>query len=164
MLVPLKPLYLISQTPNLTCTDGHQSVLYPFCTPVDMAWPNQPADAAADPLAAQTTALKWLLPNQPATTLHPPTFEWTLFAQNDEFKLFQESTESWFHLQAIPDEPDDKGALLEYVHNCLGTTGSQKWNQWTPASVTTDEIAATKKSEKSFLDHLASQMDHTVSQ
>ena len=32
------------------------------------------------------------------------------------------------------------------------------------AGVTTDDVAATKKSAKSFLDHLASQMDHTVSQ
>ena len=72
--------------------------------------------------------------------------------------------ESWFHLQVIPDEPIDKGAHLEYILNFLGTTGHQKWNQWTPASVTTDDIAATKKSVKSFSDHLASQMDHTGSQ
>ena len=71
---------------------------------------------------------------------------------------------SWFSLQAIPEEPDDNGASLEYILNFLGTTGHQKWNQWTPAGVTTDDVAATKKSVKSFLDHLASQMDHTVSQ
>ena len=82
----------------------------------------------------------------------------------EEFKLFPESTESWFHLQAIPDESDDKCAHLEYILNFLGTTGHWKWNQWTPASVMADDIAASKKSMKSFLDHLASQMDHTVSQ
>ena len=72
--------------------------------------------------------------------------------------------ESWFHLQAIPDEPDKKGAHLEYILNFLSTTGHQKWNQLTPAGVTTNDIAATKKSAKSFLDHLASQMDHIVPQ
>ena len=84
--------------------------------------------------------------------------------QYDEFKLFHESMESWFHLQAIPDEPNDKGSHLEYILNFLITTGCQKWNQWTPAGVTTHDIAATKKSAKSFLDHLASQMDCNVSQ
>ena len=84
--------------------------------------------------------------------------------QYDEFKLFQESRESWFHLQAIPEEPDDKGPHPEYILNFLGTTGHQKWNQWTPTTVTTDDVAATKKSTKSSLDHLASQMEHTVSQ
>ena len=69
--------------------------------------------------------------------------------------------ESWFHLQAIPD---DKGVCLEYILDFLSTTDHWKWNQWTPACVTTDNIAATKKSTKSLLDHLASQMDHTVSQ
>ena len=48
--------------------------------------------------------------------------------------------------------------------NFPGTTGCQRWNQWTPARVTTDDAAATQKHVKSFLDHLASQMDHTVSQ
>ena len=73
--------------------------------------------------------------------------------QYDEFKQFRESMESWFCLEAIPDKSDDKGACLEYILNFLGTTGHQKWNQWTPAGVTTDDIAATKKSAKSFLDH-----------
>ena len=72
------------------------------------------------------------------------------------------STESLFCLQAKPDEPNNKGAHLEYILYFLSTTGCVKWNQWTPASVTTDDIAATKKSAKSCLDHLASQMDHTV--
>ena len=63
-----------------------------------------------------------------------------------------------------PDEPDDKGAHLEYILNFLGTTGCQKWNQRTPASVTTNGIVATRKSVKSFLDDLVSQMYHTVSQ
>ena len=72
--------------------------------------------------------------------------------------------ESWFHLQAIPDEHDDKGSHLDYILNFLSTTGYQKWNQWIPASVTTDDTAATKKSVKSFLDHLASHVDHPVSQ
>ena len=139
-----------------------------------MAQPNESAGAAADPLAALTAALKSLLPNWPATILQKPTFEWTTFDQYDEFELFWESTESWFQLQAIPDEPDDNGACLEYILNFLGTTGHWKWNQWTPssvttddiaaASVTTDDIAAARKSVKSFLDHLASQKDHTLSQ
>ena len=72
--------------------------------------------------------------------------------------------ESCFHLQAIPDEQDNKDTHLKCILNFLGMTGYQKSNQWTPTGVTTDDIAATKKSTKSFLDHLASQMDHTVSQ
>ena len=132
-----------------------------------MAQQNDPAGATADPLAVLTTALKSLVPNQTATNLKRPTFELTTSDQYDKFNLFSESTESWFHLQAIPEEPDDKGAHLEYILNFLGTPGHQKWNkwnQWTPASETTDDVAATKKSAKSFLDHLAFQMDHTVSQ
>ena len=96
--------------------------------------------------------------------LKTPTFEWTTCDQYDEFQLFWESTQSWFCLQAIPDEPDDKGVHLEYVLNFLGTTGCKKWNQWSPVSVTTDDNVVTMKSVKSFLDHLASQMDHAVSQ
>ena len=129
-----------------------------------MAQPNEPTGTAADPLAALTTALKLLMPNQQTTNLRTPTFEWTTSNQYDEFKIFCESTESWFHLQAVPDEPDDKGAHLEYILNFLSTTCAKKWNQWTPAGVTTDDIAATKKSVRSFLDHSASQMAHTVSQ
>ena len=79
------------------------------------------------------------------SSYHPktPTFEWTISDQYDEFKLLWQSMESWFHLQAIPDEPDDKGAHLEYILNFLSTTGCQKGNQWTPAGVTTDNILAT---------------------
>ena len=64
----------------------------------------------------------------------------------------------------MPEEPDDKSIHLKYILNFLATTGFQKWNQWIPTSVSTDAIAATKKSKKSFPDYLASQMDHTVSQ
>ena len=52
---------------------------------------------------------------------------------------------------------------MEYTLNFLGTTGCGKWNQWTLAGVSTDDTAATKKTAKSFLDYLASQMDDTVS-
>ena len=93
-----------------------------------MAQPNELTDATAYSLAVLTAALKSLMPNQPATNLKAPTFEWTTFDQYDEFKLFQESTDSWFHLQAIPEEQDDKGTHLEYILNFLGTTGHQKWN------------------------------------
>ena len=101
------------------------------------------------------------MPNLPATNLKTPTFEWPTSDQYDEFKLFCKSTESWFHLQAIPHEPDDKDAHLDYILNFLSTTGCQKWSHRTPDGVTSDDIAAAKKSAKSFLDHLASQMDHT---
>ena len=111
-----------------------------------MAQPNEPAGTTADPLAVWTAVLKSLMPNQPATNLKTPTFEWTTSDQYDEFKLYWESTESWFHLQAIPEKPYDKGACLEYSLNFLSTTGHQKWNQWMPASVTTDNVATTKKS------------------
>ena len=91
-----------------------------------MAQPNEPSSTTADSLAVLTAALKLLMLNQPATNVKTPTFEWTTSEQYDEFRLFQECTESWFHLQAIPDEPDDKGAHLEYILNFLGTTGCQK--------------------------------------
>ena len=94
-----------------------------------MAQPNKPAGTTADPLAVLTAALKLLMPSHPATNLKTPTCEWTTSDQNDEFKLFLESMESWFHHQAIPDEPDNKIAFLEYVLNFLSTTGHQKWNQ-----------------------------------
>ena len=90
-----------------------------------MAQPNEPADTVADPLAALNAAIKLLLPSQHATTLKTPTFEWTTSDQYDEFKLFCESMESWFHLQAIPDEPNDKGAHLEYILNFLSTMGTR---------------------------------------
>ena len=75
-----------------------------------MAQPNEPTGTTADPLAVLTSALKSLMPNQPATNLKTPTFERTTSDQYDKFKLFQESTESWFYLQAIPEDSDDKGA------------------------------------------------------
>ena len=49
-----------------------------------MVQPNEPAGAADDPLAALKVALTLLLPNQPATTLQTPTFEWTRSNQSDE--------------------------------------------------------------------------------
>ena len=88
MLVPLRPLYYISQTPNWTCIDCHLRVLYPSCTPAIMAQPNEPASTVAEPLADLTAALKLLLPNQPVTTLKSPTFECTMSHQYDEFKVF----------------------------------------------------------------------------
>ena len=53
-----------------------------------MAQPNDPAATSGDPLAVLTAALKLLMPNQPATNLKTPIFEWTTFDQYDEFKLF----------------------------------------------------------------------------
>ena len=53
-----------------------------------MALPNEAACATADPIAVLTAALKLLMPNQPATNLKTPTFEWTTSDQHDEFKLF----------------------------------------------------------------------------
>ena len=88
MLVPLRPLYHIPQTPDLTYTDGHLSVVYPYSTLAVMTQPNEPAGTTADPHAALTAALKLLLPNKPATTLQTPTFEWTTPDQKGEFKLF----------------------------------------------------------------------------
>ena len=113
---------------------------------------------------ALTMTLQLLMPNRPTTNLKTPTSEWTTSDEYDEFKLLCESMENWFHLQAIPDEPNDKGAHLEYIQNFLSATGCWEWNQWIPACVIPDDIVATKKRMKSFLDHLVSQMDHTLSQ
>ena len=70
------------------------------------------------------------------------------------------------HRELVPssEEPGDNGDHPKYILNFRGTTGHPKWNQWTTTGVTTDDAAATKKSAKSLLDHLASQMGHTVSQ
>ena len=65
-----------------------------------MAPPGEPAGTVANPLSTLTSPPKLLLPNQPATTLKTSTFEWTMSDQYDEFKLFLDSMESWFHLQA----------------------------------------------------------------
>ena len=72
-----------------------------------MALPGELAGAVADPLAALSAALKLLLPNQPATALkHPPLNG--LHLTNMMSLNYFESAESWFHLQAIPDEPADQ--------------------------------------------------------
>ena len=130
-----------------------------------MAQPNEPASTAADPLVALTAALKLLLPNQPATTLQTPTFEWTTSNQYDEFKLFQESMESLFHLQAIPDEPDEKKGPPPGVYTKF------PWYHWPPEMEPVDTwqcdhrwYCSYQEEHESFLDHLASQMEHAVPQ
>ena len=129
-----------------------------------MAQPNEPAGTAADPLAALTAALKLLLPTQPATTLKLPPLNGICPTNMISSNYFESLQRAGFHLQAIPDEPDDKGACLEYTLNFLGTTGCQKWNQWTLAGANIDYITATKNSAKILLGHLAYQIDYTVSQ
>ena len=129
MLVPLRPLYHISQVSNLTCIDGHLSAFVPLLYPCShgpskwtcwhCGWPHCSSNSSLQVAAAKSTMHH----------LKTPIFEWTMSDQYDKFKLFCESMESWFHLQAIPDEPDDKGAHLEYMLNFLGTTGHQKWKQ-----------------------------------
>ena len=104
------------------------------------------------------------MPNQPATNVKTPTFEWTT---SDWYDWIQ--TILRVHGELVPSSGNTRWTrwprwYLEYILNFLSTTGHQEWNQWTPASVTTDDVAATKKSAKSFLDHLASQMDHSVPQ
>ena len=67
---------------------------------------------AADPLAALTTALKLLVPNQPATNLkHPPLNELHL-TNIMSSNSFVSPQRAGFHLPAIPD---DKDACLEYT-------------------------------------------------
>ena len=109
-LVPLRPLYYISQTPNWACIGYQLSVfvpcLYSCChgpakwTFMCCSWPSYNSNNSSQ--ATDATL--------PATNLKTPIFEGTL------------------------------------------------------SSVTTGDITATKKSVKSFLDHLTSQMDHTVTQ
>lgn len=117
-----------------------------------------------NPIAALTAALAAMKPNPPAITLKTPTFDWTSTDQYDEFKLFRESVDSWFKLQTIPAEPDDAGIRIEYVLNFLGTPGRRKYNQWTPDDADPADREAKRSSAKAFLDHLASSMDHTISQ
>ena len=53
--------------------------------PAAMAQPIESAGNTADPLEVLTAALKSLVPNQPATNLKTPTFEWTTSDQYDKF-------------------------------------------------------------------------------
>ena len=137
--IPNVSQYHISQTPNVTWTDCQLSVFVPCLYPCNNCPAKWTCHCCSWTLAALTTALKSLMPNQADIILKTPTFEWTTSYQYDEFKLSGESTESWFHLQAIPEEPDDKGAHLEYILNFLRITDHWKWNQWTPAGVTTTD-------------------------
>ena len=52
---------------------------------------------------ALVEALKKLSPQAP-TTLVPPSFDWSLKDQYDDFQLFIKSVNSWFTLQGIPEK------------------------------------------------------------
>ena len=79
-----------------------------------------------NPMAALTTTLAALKQKPPIVTLKTPTFKWSAPGQYDEFHLFSELLNSWFHLQGMPTEPGDNGDRIEYVLNFQATTGHRK--------------------------------------
>ena len=116
-----------------------------------------------DPLAALTQALKALRPSVPTEALKPPTFDWQMTKQYNDFHLFHKSMESLYCLQGMKEEPDD-GTRLEYLLNFLGTTGQQKHEQWKLEGATEADHKDKKKTTAKFLECLSSTMDHPVSQ
>ena len=117
-----------------------------------------------DPLAVLTAAIDAPKPNPSTVTLNTPTFKWSAPGQYNEFQLFHESLNSWFHLQGVPAEADDTGDRTEYILNFLGTTGHRNFKQWKPTSATPDKCVTAKKSVEGFLDCLAMNVDQDVSQ
>ena len=116
-----------------------------------------------DPLAAIAEALKALRPGAPTEALKPPTFDWQMTEQFEDFHLFCRLMGSWYCLQGMKEEPDD-GTRLEYLPNFLGTTNQRKHDQWKPEGATTIDWENKKKSAAAFLEYLSSTMDHPVSQ
>ena len=43
----------------------------------------------------------------PPDSLKPPTFDWNLLEQYEEFRFFIKGMESWYMLQGIPDKAGD---------------------------------------------------------
>ena len=115
---------------------------------------------------ALVEVLKKLSPQAP-TTLIPPSFDWSLKDQYDDFQLFIKSVNSWFTLQGIPEKakgPADaeieNPIRLDYILNFLGNQGWKRHECWQPAGEHPD---AEKQKASAFLTHLQSMMDHEIS-
>ena len=65
-----------------------------------------------DPLATLAEALKALRPGAPTKAMEPPTFDWQMTKQYEDFCLFCKSMESWYQLQGMKEEADD-GTRIE---------------------------------------------------
>ena len=70
---------------------------------------------------------------------------------------------SWFTLNALPDEDGISSLRLEYLLKLLGPTAQHKHEQWTLHDDTKAKLCH-KKSAKEFLEYLHSTIDHPVSQ
>lgn len=127
-----------------------------------------PGGLDPDTITALVEVLNRMMPSTAnSTALNPPTFDWNSSDQYDDFQLFCKSVNSWFTLQKIPAETVVGGSTvdtrLQYVLNFLGNMGRRKYDRWKPAG-TPEEVKIKKTSAKEFLDHLASTMDHAISQ
>ena len=102
--------------------------------------------------------------SSPTDILRPPTFDWNSTDPYEDFRLFIKGMNSWFTLNALPDEDGKSTVRLEYLLNFLGPNGRRKHEQWTPRGDSEAERSRKKKSAKEFLEYLHSTMDHPVSQ
>ena len=71
-------------------------------------------------------------------SLKPPTFNWNLLEQFEDFRLFIKGMESWYTLQGIPDKAGDT-TRLEYLLNFLGPIRQRKHKQCSPSGATAEE-------------------------
>ena len=105
------------------------------------------------------------MPNWPTTNLKTSTFEWTMSNQYDECKLC-----SRVHGELVPSSGHTR--WMRWLRCPPAAYTKFPWYHWPPEMEPVGTCwcdwqmisVATKKSVKSFLDHLASQMDHTVYQ
>ena len=97
VLVPLRPLYHISQTLNFTWIACQLSVFVSLLHPCSHGPAKWVCWCCSWPLAALKTALKLLMLNQPVTNITTPTFEQTTSDQYDGVQ-----TLSWVHGELVP--------------------------------------------------------------
>ena len=121
------------------------------------------ADPATTVVAELLKALKEFK-SSPTDILRPPTFDWNSTDPYEDFRLFIKGMNSWFTLNALPDEDGESTIRLEYLLNFLGPNARRKHEQWTPRGDSDAERSRKKKSAKEFLEYLHSTMDHPVSQ
>ena len=91
----------------------------------------------------------------PMDSMKPPTFNWNLSEQFEDFQLFIKGMESWYMLQGIPDKAGDT-TRLEYLLNFLGPIRWRKHKQWNPSGAIAEEWEKNKKSAKLFMEFLHS--------
>ena len=86
-------------------------------------------------------------------SLKPPTFDWNLSEQYEDFQLLIKGMKSWYTLQGIPDK-DSNTTWFEYLLNFLEPIGQRKHEQWNPSGATEKESEKNKKSAMLFMEFL----------